>query len=281
MHIISASAFLCCIIIAETSAKLIEPPKLQPLIFPRNPVVNKKLVLSCVAMEGDAPLEFAWTKDGLAGAEGKRYSTAVLTSHISSLTILELTAHDVGNYTCHVSNAAGADSSTASLVVHGQCSSYLGIERKMAVRSARIVHAPNAGQTVQPQTNYVFRMKSLPCAMLKLAISLALLATSYVQAGGTEAPKVLPFSFPKEHRVGDALAVTCVASRGSQPLAFVWLKNGSPVTPGHKAAPKMLTESISALAMSSVDADDIGNYTCRATNSAGSDSYTAELVVAG
>ncbi|XP_049512993.1 junctional adhesion molecule A-like [Dermacentor silvarum] len=113
---------ICCHVIAETSAKLIEPPKLQPLALPRNPAPNKKLVLSCVAVEGDPPLEFAWTKDGVPEREGRRrYSTAVLASHISSLTILELTAQDVGNYTCRVSNSAGADSSTASLVVQGQC----------------------------------------------------------------------------------------------------------------------------------------------------------------
>nr|XP_037290515.1 titin-like [Rhipicephalus microplus] len=186
-----------------------EPPKLQPLTFPRNPTLNKKLVLSCVAMEGDPPLEFAWTKDGLTEREGERYSTAVLTSHISSLTIPELTAQDVGNYTCHVSNAAGTDSSTTSLLVHASQSSAVQLSQGTPHRRRRGRHV----------------------------------------------------------------------RRESRPLAFAWLKNGSPVMAGSKAAPKMLTESISALTMSSVDADDIANYTCRATNAAGSDSYTAELVV--
>ncbi|XP_049276092.1 titin-like [Rhipicephalus sanguineus] len=283
-----------------------EPPKLQPLALPRNPALNKKLVLSCVATEGDPPLEFAWTKDGLTEPEGKRYSTTVLASHISSLTILELTAQDVGNYTCHVSNSAGTDSSTASLVVHASPCGVNGTFEKSAALSPaecftthpiRGATCPTATSSFVmqayaspvrryqshssiPQTHYVSCAKSSSCVMLKFVISLALLATSFVKAGGTEAPKVLPFSFPKEHRIGDALAVTCVASRGSRPLAFAWLKNGAPVTSGHKAAPKMLTESISALTMSSVDADDIANYTCRVTNAAGSDSYTAELVVA-
>ncbi|KAK8780165.1 hypothetical protein V5799_018493 [Amblyomma americanum] len=114
-------AFLCGYVLIQASAKLLEPPKLQPLTFPRNPALNKKVVVSCVAVEGDAPLEFTWTKDGTSGHyAAKRYSTSALSSHISTLTILQLTAQDNGNYTCHVSNAAGTDSSTASLLVQGQ-----------------------------------------------------------------------------------------------------------------------------------------------------------------
>ncbi|KAL3203343.1 hypothetical protein MRX96_041925 [Rhipicephalus microplus] len=41
----------------------------------------------------------------------------------------------------------------------------------------------------------------------------------------------------------------------------------------------MFTESVSALSIRDVGAEDVANYTCRASNSAGSDSYTAELVV--
>ncbi|KAH7958040.1 hypothetical protein HPB51_027977 [Rhipicephalus microplus] len=330
-----------------------EPPKLQPLTFPRNPTLNKKLVLSCVAMEGDPPLEFAWTKDGLTEREGERYSTAVLTSHISSLTIPELTAQDVGNYTCHVSNAAGTDSSTTSLLVHGITSTSSAKANKALIllvafpggangtlggrhhfqrrgdsprishaaplvsgrlRQAAHTHRPRAtaGRTVQPQTRYTSCMESSSCLIPKLVISLALLATFFINAGGTgtrnflcccSAILLLQFYHIPNACTRAPLSILSRASqssavqlsqgtphrrrrgrhvrRESRPLAFAWLKNGSPVMAGSKAAPKMLTESISALTMSSVDADDIANYTCRATNAAGSDSYTAELVVTG
>ncbi|KAL3203341.1 hypothetical protein MRX96_041923 [Rhipicephalus microplus] len=287
-------------VIAETSTRIIEPPKLQPLTFPRNPTLNKKLVLSCVAMEGDPPLEFAWTKDGLTEREGERYSTAVLTSHISSLTIPELTAQDVGNYTCHVSNAAGTDSSTASLLVHGITSTSSAKANKALILLVAFPGGANGtlgGRhhfqrlAVSPRTSHAAPLvpgrlrqagayassarhcrshSSTPDSVHVLhgvfvvphSRSWSFGSLYWRLSSSTPAAQSLPkfcrSAFPREHRIGDAVAATCVASRGSQPLAFAWLKNGSPVMAGSKAAPKMLTESISALTMSSVDADDIG-----------------------
>ncbi|XP_049512994.1 Down syndrome cell adhesion molecule-like protein 1 homolog [Dermacentor silvarum] len=116
--------------------------------------------------------------------------------------------------------------------------------------------------------------------MSKFNALLAIFAASFVHAS-TDIPKLVPFSFPKEQQIGAAVAVTCIASRGTQPLLLTWLKNGLPINPRGNAAPKMLSASISALTIDRVDADDVANYTCRATNAAGSDSHTAELVVAG
>ncbi|CAN7943612.1 unnamed protein product, partial [Ixodes hexagonus] len=94
-----------------------DAPKIQPFNFPKNHPLNKKVVVSCVAMEGDEPLTFTWLKDGRPLASGKRVFVAKFTENIALLTIAEVTAEDIGNYTCAVSNNAGKDSYTTALVV--------------------------------------------------------------------------------------------------------------------------------------------------------------------
>lgn len=79
----------------------------------------KKVVVSCVAMEGDEPLSFAWLKNGQPVSSNRGVIVAMFTANIASLTIPEVTAMDVGNYTCVVSNKAGKDSFTSSLIVNG------------------------------------------------------------------------------------------------------------------------------------------------------------------
>lgn len=97
-----------------------DAPKLQPFYFPKNHPLNKKVVVSCVAMEGDEPLSFAWLKDGRSLAQEQRVFVAKLTENMASLTIPEVTAEDIGNYTCVASNKAGRDSYTTALIVNGQ-----------------------------------------------------------------------------------------------------------------------------------------------------------------
>lgn len=101
-------------------------------------------------------------------------------------------------------------------------------------------------------------------------------------ASADRSPRLHPFAFPKDHPLGQTLAVTCIASQGSQPLDFVWLKDGRPLpVGGQKVVSKMITESVSVLTVFSVGAEDVGNYTCQASNHLGSDASTAELIVAG
>lgn len=77
----------------------------------------------------------------------------------------------------------------------------------------------------------------------------------------------------------EALVVSCIAIRGTPPLEFSWFKDGELAT--RRAVPQMLSDSVSTLTIAKVGAEDLGNYTCRASNAVGSDSYTAVLMVTG
>ncbi|KAL3203347.1 hypothetical protein MRX96_041929 [Rhipicephalus microplus] len=96
----------------------------------------------------------------------------------------------------------------------------------------------------------------------------------------SEAPRLQPFYFPKEHPLLETLVVSCIAIRGTQPVHFAWLKDGRPVEHGGgRAVAQQLSATLSTLTIPQVTAQDVGNYTCRASNAVGSDSYSAELLV--
>ncbi|KAG0435993.1 hypothetical protein HPB47_018204, partial [Ixodes persulcatus] len=94
----------------------------------------------------------------------------------------------------------------------------------------------------------------------------------------TVPPKLQPLFLPREHPLMEALVVSCIAIRGTPPLEFSWYKDGELAT--RRALPQMLSDTVSTLTIAKVGAEDPGNYTCRASNAVGSDSYTAALTVA-
>lgn len=98
----------------------VTPPKIQPFGFPSNPLLSTKVIVHCIALDGDEPLTFAWTKDGRRLTSGNSIHIKQLSETVSSLTVLEVGAKDMGNYTCTASNTAGSDSATSRLVVKGE-----------------------------------------------------------------------------------------------------------------------------------------------------------------
>ncbi|KAH7975126.1 hypothetical protein HPB49_024198 [Dermacentor silvarum] len=293
-----------------TAIQTLDPPKIQPFSFPSDEQLGKDVAVSCFAMRGHQPLRFSWLKNGVRADGSSNADVEEIGGKISTLTIRKLSAADFGNYTCHVSNAAGTDAYTTTLLVNVEppkiqpfiFPTSKAMPKKVVVHCVVIegsepfkfswlrdgAKLPSAGSSVQ--------VKQVSEAVSSLTISKAgaedignytCVATNAAGSDSatsqllvTDIPKLVPFSFPKEQQIGAAVAVTCIASRGTQPLLLTWLKNGLPINPRGNAAPKMLSASISALTIDRVDADDVANYTCRATNAAGSDSHTAELVVA-
>ncbi|KAH7958038.1 hypothetical protein HPB51_027975 [Rhipicephalus microplus] len=191
----------------------VEPPKVQPFNFPSTKAMPKKVIVHCAVLEGTEPLKFVWTKDGLPVQDAHRLHVQQHSETLSSLTITDVGAEDIGNYTCAVSNVAGSDSASSQLLVK-------------------------------------------------------------------EAPRFQPFYFPKEHPLLETLVVSCIAIRGTQPVHFAWFKDGRPVDHnGGRTVAQQLSATLSTLTIPQVTAQDVGNYTCRASNAIGSDSYSAELLV--
>lgn len=80
-------------------------------------------------------------------------------------------------------------------------------------------------------------------------------------------------------------AISCQILEGDLPVAFRWEKNGQPVTSSPYAPSGIITrrmdEYSASLVIEQVTSLHSGNYTCIASNVAGSERYTIPLTVNG
>ncbi|XP_022257099.1 Down syndrome cell adhesion molecule-like protein 1 isoform X1 [Limulus polyphemus] len=92
--------------------------------------------------------------------------------------------------------------------------------------------------------------------------------------------KIQPFSFPQAPEEGKTIQVTCGVEEGDDPVKFTWLKNGNIVHSADHLT--ILTHKrLSVLIVNNVNVNDIGNYSCLATNPGGEDKFSSELLVRG
>ena len=97
-----------------------------------------------------------------------------------------------------------------------------------------------------------------------------------------EPPKIVPFSFGTAVvDSGEFAQLTCVVSKGDMPIQITWSLMGKDVNSGSSTSTTMLGQRASMLVINSVDYSNVGEYTCRATNPAGSVTYSTLLNVNG
>lgn len=96
------------------------------------------------------------------------------------------------------------------------------------------------------------------------------------------APKILPFNFGGEaYTLGMSAQTQCIVSEGDTPIDIRWTISSSMRTSMAGITITKIGSKSSILLIDSVEASHSGNYTCTATNSAGSLNYTAQLTVVG
>lgn len=94
-------------------------------------------------------------------------------------------------------------------------------------------------------------------------------------------PRIVPFSAGEDAIfTSDFFTVTCAVSHGDLPLQIVWLHNNLEIT-DDLGITFSVSKRTSAMTIESVAAYNTGNYTCQATNAAGIDRFTIDLVVNG
>lgn len=91
------------------------------------------------------------------------------------------------------------------------------------------------------------------------------------------APSIQIFASP-EVKAGDKATATCVLKTGSQPLVFLWLKDGKEVSSLPNVKVKS-AEDFSFLVINPADVHSSGQYTCVVKNAAGTDSRTVQIEV--
>ncbi|KAH6921915.1 hypothetical protein HPB50_006460 [Hyalomma asiaticum] len=123
-----------------------------------------------------------------------------------------------------------------------------------------------------------------PPALRSWSTFVSLLAVVGVAASASGPPKVQEFKFPSLLSLEDTAIVSCVVRKGSHgPYKLVWLKDGKRLEPlvNGNVLVSHQGDSISTLTLKDIAVEDNGNYTCVATNDAGSGEASALLAVTG
>ncbi|KAK8785225.1 hypothetical protein V5799_008408 [Amblyomma americanum] len=98
-----------------------DPPEIKEFKFPANLSPGDTVAVICVVKKGSAgPFDLSWLKDGrpIVPTAGLTV-TSPKGGPVSTLTIVEVSAKDNGNYTCVARNSAGNDRFSAHLAVSG------------------------------------------------------------------------------------------------------------------------------------------------------------------
>lgn len=80
---------------------------------------------------------------------------------------------------------------------------------------------------------------------------------------------------------GEPASVQCTILGGDLPINVTWLLNGRTIDSFHDISLTRLGKRVNVLTVESVAAHHSGNYSCHATNQAGTTKYTAQLIVDG
>lgn len=91
-----------------------------------------------------------------------------------------------------------------------------------------------------------------------------------------ESPKLNKLSIPEQLSIESRATLLCAVSSGDQPIDFQWTKDGVPFTSG---SIEQLNEWTSSLTIYPLSLSHIGNYSCIASNEAGTSRVTAPLFV--
>ncbi|KAH7974624.1 hypothetical protein HPB49_017481 [Dermacentor silvarum] len=289
------------------------PPRLLEFAFPAEVGLGDEIIVPCVVRKATAgPYRITWQKDGVSlEGSGRRVSVSSTSSKSSStLRIAGLQPEDVGNYTCAASNAFGSDSFTASLVVHdapkinefkfpanlspGDTVAVICVIKKGSAGPFELSWQKD-GRPLEPTASLaVTSQKGGPVSTLTIVDVSARDSGNYTcvarnSAGSdrysahlavTASPKLREFAFPPESTLGEQILVSCaVRNAATGPHRMTWLKDGKALEKSDRVSVSAQFKGTAAIMIADLRPEDVGNYTCVASNAFGSDSFTAALVV--
>lgn len=95
------------------------------------------------------------------------------------------------------------------------------------------------------------------------------------------APKIVPFSTVALLQRGERVTITCTMAKGDLPLTIAWLKDGATIAADGDVKVLTFDSFNSMLTIESLELKHVGNYSCQATNQAGTASHSQAVLVNG
>lgn len=95
-----------------------------------------------------------------------------------------------------------------------------------------------------------------------------------------DSPVLNPLVIPPSLALGDITELYCTVKRGTLPIDFKWMHNGKEVNSHHKYKISN-SKTNTYFSIGEIQAFDIGNYTCIASNAYGQDSKTGSVIIEG
>ncbi|XP_031340632.1 Down syndrome cell adhesion molecule-like protein Dscam2 isoform X2 [Photinus pyralis] len=265
--------------------------------------------LKCVA-SGNPPPQFTWTLDGFPIPDSSRFLVGqyvtIQDDVISHVNISNIKSEDGGEYTCTAHNTIGKISHSARVNVYG-----LPFIREMPKITGvagmnLIIKCPVAGYPIETIT-WERDGQMLPINRRQRVYTngtLVIEQTQRTEDAGTYTcqaqnrqrhssrrdleiqinvpPKIIPINPMTDIlREGMRAAITCQIMEGDLPITFRWERNGKTISNNvvEGTSVRRIDEFSSSLIIEKVSSTHSGNYTCVASNIAGSEKYIVPLTV--
>nr|CAD7258839.1 unnamed protein product [Timema shepardi] len=285
------------------------PPHIIPFWFEGEANSGDNAQLTCHVSKGDRPMLLTWSFHGQDLSSHMGITTTKIGDSISVLVIQSATAGHSGNYTCTARNSAGLANHTASLQVNVPPSispfsfGYLPMNAGVVAQIQCIVaygDLPVAISWKFPGDN---ALSSSGVTTMKIAdrVSILMIAAVTSKHSGNytcvasndagretfsapliinEPPSIAPFSFGTlPMNAGTFANLQCIVVSGDLPVLITWSHPGDKMAADLELSVMKVANRISLLTISTLRAVHAGDYTCIASNQAGTAAYTAPLTV--
>ncbi|XP_058830697.1 cell adhesion molecule Dscam2 isoform X43 [Topomyia yanbarensis] len=300
---------------AQASAELklggrFDPPVIREAFPEETRHPGPSVFLKCVAGGNPTP-EISWELDGKKITNSERYQVGqyvtVNGDVVSHLNISTIHSNDGGLYKCIASSKVGVAEHSAKLNVYGLPYVRTMEKKSIVAGETLFVTCPVAGYPIDSivwerdnrQLPINRKQKVFPNGTLIIEnvernsdqatyTCVAKNSEGYTARGTLEVavmvpPKIAPFSFGEQPlSYGDSALVYCSITSGDFPIKIQWYLNDVSVDdldPFYNINQANFGKKAKALSIDGVDERHVGNYTCRATNPAETNSYTADLFV--
>ncbi|KAI1290169.1 Hemicentin-1 [Halotydeus destructor] len=276
-----------------------EPPKMMPSVPLKPTKEGASFKAFCSVLTGTPPFTFHWSLDGQAVEPSNKDFEIEIRLDDSVLRIKSVKSSHQGTFKCEAANRFGKDSVNFELSVHQpmkwtkepqdeqifvgrpveiECFaegspppriSWKRIGKDFTLENTAL-HTVSADQEFAGE--YECTANNGQDVPLRKIINVRISVEVNDQI-----PEIAKVLTNLEVREKEAFSFICSLRRGSLPVEFSWVKNGSPLTNPNVKISNI--QDVSMIAIKEVDASDAGNYTCKAMNTVGQDVMTLQLKV--